>query len=177
MRDKTPYSPTGVERMVAATGSVGSLILHTLAFGVFFLLSVFGIISWETMLLVLTTLVSLEAIYMSILIQITVNRHTQSLRDVEEDIDEISEDIEELGEDMEDIQEDLEEISEDIEEISEDIDEIQEDVEELSEEEGAIPKATAPKDKKKASKADTLEKLSRDVAKVLADLEELKKGK
>lgn len=177
MRDNTPHTPTGVERIVAGIGSTGSLIAHTIAFAAFFLLSLFGVISWETMLLVLTTLVSLEAIYLAIFIQITVNRHTQSLKDVEEDIDEISEDIEELGEDMEDIQEDLEEISEDIEEISEDIDEIQEDVEELSEEEGATPKAPAPKGKKKASKADTLEKLSRDVARVLADLEELKKGK
>jgi len=169
MRDKTPYTPTGVERIVAGIGSTGSLLIHTFAFAGFFLLSLFGVISWETMLLVLTTLVSLEAIYLAIFIQITVNRHTQSLKEVEEDIDEISEDIEELGEDMEEIQEDLEEISEDIEEI-------QEDVEELNEEEGVAPKAVAPKSKS-ASKTDTLEKLTRDVARVLADLEELKKGK
>lgn len=157
MRDNTPKEITGIERIVAGIGSTGSLIAHTVAFSVFFLLSLFQVISWETMLLVLTTLVSLEAIYLAIFIQITVNRHTLSLKEVEED-------IEELGEDMDDIQEDLEEISEDIEEI-------QEDVEELSEEEEEVQKG------KKASKAETLERLSKDVARMLADLEELKKGK
>ena len=180
MRSTTPQKPTGVERAVAALGSTGSLIVHTIGFTAFFALAVFGVLSWETMLLVLTTLVSLEAIYLAIFIQITVNRNTQSLRDVEEDIDEISEDIEELGEDMEDIQEDLEEISEDIEEISEDIDEIQEDVEELNEEDDdeSKEKASKPKPKtKKQSTEDTLEQLTKDVARVLADLEALKKAK
>lgn len=157
MRDNTPQQVTGIERIVAGIGSTGSLIAHTIAFALFFSLSLFGVISWETMLLVLTTLVSLEAIYLAIFIQITVNRHTLSLKEVEED-------IEELGEDMDDIQEDLEEISEDIEEI-------QEDVEELSEEEEEVQKG------KRASKAETLERLSKDVARMLADLEELKKGK
>ncbi len=178
MKDSIQKEPTGVERIVASIGSVGSLVVHTLAFALFFMLSLFGVISWETMLLVLTTLVSLEAIYLAIFIQITVNRHTQSLKEVEEDIDEIQEDVEELGEDMEDIQEDLEEISEDIEEISEDIDEIQEDVEELNEEEGDAPTAKTEKPKKKEmTQADALEQLTKDVARVLKDLEELKKSK
>jgi len=167
-----------IERTVAGVGSVRSLAVHTVAFASFFLFAVFGILSWELMLLVLTTILSLEAIYLAIFIQITVNKHTESLREVEEDIDEIQEDVEELGEDMEDIQEDLEEISEDIEEISEDIDEIQEDVEELNEEEGEpkVKKAGKPK-AKKLTKGEALDRLTRDVARVLADLEELKKGK
>lgn len=181
MRDTTPQEVSGVERVVGALGSTGSLLVHTIAFASFFLLAILGILSWEIMLLVLTTLVSLEAIYLAIFIQITVNRHTQSLKDVEEEIDEISEDIEELGEDMEDIQEDLEEISEDIEEISEDIDEIQEDVEELNEEdddEAPAQKVKRERVKKKVEDvSDTLERLSKDVARVLADLEALKNSK
>lgn len=164
MKDAPPVPPTGVERVVASIGSVQSLLIHTVAFAASFLVALLGLIEWEIMLLVLTTIVSLEAIYLSLLIQITVNRHTQSLKDVEDEIDEISEDLEELGEDMEDIQEDLEEISEDIEEI-------QEDVEELNEEEDE------PKEKpkgKKPTKAETLEQLTRDVQRVLADLEALK---
>src|SRR5688572_11487504 len=106
---------TGVDRIVANIGSVPSLILHTVFFVGFFLVAVFGFASLEIVLLVLTTLVSLEAIYLAIFIQITVNRHTQSLLEVEEDIDEIQEDVEELGEDVEDIQEDIEEIQEDFE--------------------------------------------------------------
>lgn len=164
MREETPHIPTGIERIVAGIGSTASLILHSLIFAGFFVLSLLGLLSWETMLLVLTTLVSLEAIYLAIFIQITVNRHTQSLREVEEDIDEIQEDVEELGEDMEDIQEDLEEISEDIEEI-------QEDVEEMNEEEDEKPKGRKP------TKAQALDRLTADVARVLADLEALKEGK
>lgn len=178
MRSTPPQKVTGVERAVAALGSTGSLIVHSLVFVGFFLIAALGILSWETMLLVLTTLVSLEAIYLAIFIQITVNRNTQSLKDVGDEIDEISEDIEELGEDMEDIQEDLEEISEDIEEISEDIDEIQEDVEELNEEEGDAPREKPATAKgKKPTKAETLEQLTRDVQRVLADLEALKNSK
>ncbi|MES2931108.1 MAG: hypothetical protein V4682_00225 [Patescibacteria group bacterium] len=164
MKDTTPIPPTTLERIVVYIGSVKSLLIHTIVFASSFLIALLGIVEWEIMLLVLTTLVSLEAIYLSLLIQITVNRHTQSLKEVEEDIEEISEDIEELGEDMEDIQEDLEEISEDIEEI-------QEDVEELNEEEDE------PKEKpkgKKPTKAETLEQLTQDVQRVLADLEALK---
>jgi uncharacterized membrane protein len=177
-----PVPPTGVELVVASIGSTKSLVVHTIVFAASFLAALVGIIEWDRMLLVLTTLVSLEAIYLSLLIQITVNRHTQSLKDVEEDIEEIQEDVEELGEDMEDIQEDLEEISEDIEEISEDIEEIQEDVEELNEEEDGEPsdkdkKAEKPKAKKKPTKTETLEQLTKDVQRVLADLEALKGSK
>ena len=173
---RAPYVPNAVERIVSSVGSVQSLFVHSAAFAAFFLLAVFGILSWELMLLVLTTILSLEAIYLAIFIQITVNKHTQSLREVEEDLDEIQEDVEELGEDMEDIQEDLEEISEDIEEISEDIDEIQEDVEELNEDDDDEPREKKPKGKK-PTKAETLEQLTKDVARVLADLEALKGGK
>ena len=165
MKDAVPVPPTTLERIVVYIGSVKSLLIHTIVFASSFLLALLGIVEWEIMLLVLTTLVSLEAIYLSLLIQITVNRHTQSLKEVEEDIDEISEDLEELGEDMEDIQEDLEEISEDIEEI-------QEDVEELNEEEDETPKEKSKG--KKPTKAETLEQLTRDVQRVLADLEALK---
>lgn len=177
-KEKVVVPPTGVEIVVAGIGSTKSLIVHSAVFAACFLAALAGIVEWDRMLLVLTTLVSLEAIYLSLLIQITVNRHTQSLKDVEEDIEEIQEDVEELGEDMEDIQEDLEEISEDIEEISEDIDEIQEDVEELNEDDDEPKEKKADKPKgKKPSKAETLEQLTKDVQRVLADLEALKGSK
>lgn len=181
MARTTPQEPTAVERIVAGVGSTPSLIAHTAVFTAFFLIAFLGIIEWELMLLVLTTLVSLEAIYLALFIQITVNRHTQSLKEVEEDIEEIQEDVEELGEDMEDIQEDLEEISEDIEEISEDMEDIQEDIEEMNEEDeddAPVQKAKKERMKRKVEDVnDTLSRLSRDVARVLADLEALKKEK
>jgi len=63
----------------------------------------------DQILLVLTTVLSLEAIYLAIFIQMTVNKNTKSLRIVEKDIDEIQEDIDEIQEDVEEIQEDVEE--------------------------------------------------------------------
>lgn len=170
---KQPREETFIERAIDAIGSVPSLIIHTIWFIVSFALALFGFVAWDHMLLVLTTVVSLEAIYLALFIQITVNQNTESLREVEEDIDEIQEDVEELGEDVEDIQED-------IEEISEDIDEIQEDVEEMSEEERAEQLAREPKAKKvKAPKteAELLEDLSKDVQRLIASFEALKKGK
>ena len=76
----------------------------------------------DRVLLVLTTIVSLEAIYLAIFIQMTINRTTAQLEEVEEDIEEISEDIGVIQENVEDIQEDVEEItvSDEEEEASED---------------------------------------------------------
>jgi methyl-accepting chemotaxis protein len=114
-------------------GSVWSLIIHTIIFIASFSLVFFGI-RFELVLLVVTTILSLEAIYLSIFIQLSVNHQARALANVEKDIDEIQEDVEEIAEDVEEIQEAHEEIQEDIEEIQEDIDEIQEDVEEITEE-------------------------------------------
>lgn len=114
-------------------GSVWSLIVHTLLFTGAFLL-VFAGAPLDRVLLVLTTIVSLEAIYLSIFIQMSVNRQARALANVEKDIDEIQEDVEEIQEDVDEIQEDVEEIAEDVEDIQEDIDEIQENVEEITEE-------------------------------------------
>lgn len=114
-------------------GSVYSIIFHTLFFASIFSLRFFGI-SFDDIMLILTTLVSLEAIYLAIFIQMTVNRQERHIAEVSEDIDEIQEDVEEIGEDVEDIQEDVKEISEDVEDIQEDMKEIGEDVEDISEE-------------------------------------------
>jgi peptidoglycan hydrolase CwlO-like protein len=67
-------------------------------------------------LLVLTTAVSLEAIYLALFIQMTVNKNTKSLADVEEDIEEIAVDVEGIEKDIDEIQEDVEEIEKDDEE-------------------------------------------------------------
>ncbi|SKC05671.1 Methyl-accepting chemotaxis protein (MCP) signalling domain-containing protein [Soonwooa buanensis] len=123
-------------------GSIPSLVVHTIFFILCFALPIIGLVDWDHMLLVLTTLLSLEAIYLAIFIQMSVNKsseHIEVLREdveeIQEDIDEIQEDIEEISEDIEEISEDIEDISEDIEEINEDIDEIQEDIEEINEDE------------------------------------------
>jgi septal ring factor EnvC (AmiA/AmiB activator) len=102
-------------------GSIQSVIIHTLIFVGSFFAVFFGLLSFDRMLLVLTTLVSLEAIYLSIFIQMSLNFTRQSLAEVENDVGEIQEDIDEIQEDVDDIQEDVGEIQEDVEEIQEDI--------------------------------------------------------
>ncbi|KAA5535168.1 DUF1003 domain-containing protein [Taibaiella lutea] len=114
-------------------GSISSLIFHSFFFIIAFLLPGMGIVSFERMLLVLTTVVSLEAIYLAIFIQMSVNKNS-------EDIEIIQENVEEIQEDVEEIQEDIEEIEENIDEIQKDVDEIQEDIESDTEEEELIEK-------------------------------------
>ncbi|MEJ0002079.1 MAG: hypothetical protein WDN09_02800 [bacterium] len=101
-------------------GSPQSLVVHTIFFIAMFSLRLFGIAAAD-ILLVLTTIVSLEAIYMSIFIQMTVNKHAEELEEVSEDVDEIQKDVDEIQEDVEEIQKDVDEIQEDVEDIQEEV--------------------------------------------------------
>ncbi len=139
-------------RFTEWVGSISSLIVHTILFVASFLLIALGV-NTETVLLVLTTVVSLEAIYLAIFIQMTVNRNTQSLEEVEEDIDEI--------------QEDIEGVEKDIDEIQKDVDEIQEDVDEMTEEE----KLEVAEDEKTQQILGTIET---GLQKLMKDIEELR---
>lgn len=107
-------------------GSVSSLFVHTVLFAIAFGLVLFGF-ALEQVLLVVTTIVSLEAIYLAIFIQMAINQQAQSLEEVEKDVDEIQDKVEEIHEDVEEIQEDVEDIQEDVQEIQEDVDEIEKD--------------------------------------------------
>lgn len=107
-------------------GSTGSLVVHTLLFIGAFTLSFFGI-SFERILLVLTTAVSLEAIYLAIFIQMSVNKNTKDIEIIQEDVEEIQEDVEGIEKDVDEIQKDVDEIQEDVDEIQEDIEDIEED--------------------------------------------------
>ena len=64
------------------------------------------------MLLILTTLVSLEAIYLAIFIQMSVNKNSQDIEIIQEDVGEIQEDIDEIQKDVDEIQEDIEDMEE-----------------------------------------------------------------
>lgn len=135
-KKKTPTVKARLERVALnATrwiGSIESLIAHTLAFFFAFVLVLFGI-PFDRVLLVLTTVLSLEAIYLAIFIQMTVNQNTLQLAEVEKNIDEIQEDVEDIAEDVEEIQGDVEDIAEDVESIEKDIDEIEKDIDEIQE--------------------------------------------
>ena len=73
------------------------------------------------MLLVLTTVLSLEAIYLAIFIQMSLNRTRESLAGVEVDIGEIQEDVGEIQEDVGEIQEDVDEIQENVDDLQGDL--------------------------------------------------------
>jgi uncharacterized protein YoxC len=168
-KNKHPFQETALA-ITRAIGSPTSIVLHTLAFAASFSLVWLGYIAFDEMLLVLTTVLSLEAIYLSLFIQMTVNYTTQSLEEVEADIDLIQEDIDEIQEDVEEMQEDVGEIAEDVEEIQEDVDELQEDVEEMSEDE---KEATAQEE----SDVKTLEHIQADLQRLIADIEKLQQHK
>jgi len=169
-------------------GSTTSVVVHTFFFVGMFSLYFFGV-DFDSILLVLTTLVSLEAIYLAIFIQMTVNQNTQSLKGVEGDIEEIKEDVDEIQEDVEGIekdidviQENVDEIQEDVEGIEKDIDVIQEDVDEISEDIGEIQtdvdeieKDTATIQKTEKTEMDDLESIHATLQKLVAEVEKLKR--
>lgn len=103
-KEKTRVREKRAVKFTRWVGSFSSLVVHTALFIAFFVLGFIGF-NWSDLLLILTTAVSLEAIYLAIFIQMTVNRNTESLAEVEEDIDEIQEDIDEIQEDMGEIAE------------------------------------------------------------------------
>ena len=111
------------DSVISWIGSTSSLVFHTLLFITSFLLLLFKVVEFEEMLLVLTTIVSLEAIYLSIFIQMSVNKSNKHIEVIKEDVNEIQEDIDEIQEDIDEIQEDIDEIQEDIDEIADDEDE------------------------------------------------------
>ncbi len=111
------------DSVISWIGSTSSLVFHTLLFITSFLLPLFKLVDFEEMLLVLTTIVSLEAIYLSIFIQMSVNKSNKHIEVIKEDVNEIQEDIDEIQEDIDEIQEDIDEIQEDIDEIADDEDE------------------------------------------------------
>lgn len=119
LNNKKKKTDNRTDLFIKWIGSFSSLIVHTLFFLLCFMAGIlFG--RWESILLVLTTVVSLEAIYLAIFIQMSINRNTESLQAVEKDIDEIQEDVEELQEDVDKVQEGVEGIQEDVEELQED---------------------------------------------------------
>lgn len=120
-------------------GSVESLIVHTIIFVLSFLLVIFGV-KLDRVLLVLTTALSLEAIYLAIFIQMAVNQNTARLTKVENNIVEIADGVEEIADDVEDIQEDVEEMHEDVVEIQENVGEISKDIDEIQEDVESIEK-------------------------------------
>lgn len=143
------------ERFTIWIGSPASIALHTVVFIAAFALVIFGV-DFDSVLLILTTAVSLEAIYLALFIQMSVNKNTQSMADIEEDIEEIAEDVEGIEKDIDEIEKDIDEMQEDVEEIEKDSD--QDDLHD-------------------AATIQTLTTLQKDIQKLMQDIQALKDQK
>lgn len=106
-------------------GSTRSILIHSIIFLIFIALSLFSPYNQE-ILLILTTVVSLEAIYLSIFIQMSMNTHGKKLNELQEDVEEIQEDVEEIHENVDDDEDD-----EDLKKIWATLDILVKDVKEL----------------------------------------------
>jgi len=108
-----------VLQIISSIGSIKSLYIHTFLFVGSFSLYFFGI-EMDKILSVVTNIVSLEAIYLSILIQMSVNFQSKKLELVAADVEDLQEDVEDIQSNVEDIQENVEDIQENVEEMQED---------------------------------------------------------
>lgn len=165
------------ESITKWVGSAASVTAHTIMFIVAFVLPSVGVVSFERMLLVLTTIVSLEAIYLSIFIQMSINMNNKNIEIIQDDIEELGEDIEEISEDLEELGEDIEELGEDIEEIGEDLEEIQKDVDELQEDVDEIQVDSKEELKKDIKEAEILLSIQATLAHLQREIEQLKAKK
>ena len=173
-------------RVTEWVGTPTSIIVHTFLFvGAFFVY--YAGVALDTVMLVVTTIVSLEAIYLSLFIQFSVNATKESLEDVEEDIDEIQEDVQGLEGGFGEIAEDVEglggngkkmrrnvvELEADVEDISEDIDRyyLEEDREQSQEKVAHVESSKSLQNIEKE-----IIGLSRGIIALRDDLENLKKN-
>jgi methyl-accepting chemotaxis protein len=126
-KKETPtIKPTLLQTLLKIPENIGtpiSLVVHTIIFAVFLSAPrVFGIPA-DSVNIFFTTLLSLEAIYLAIFIQMSINQSNIEILELQEDIEEIQEDVEEIAEDLDEINENVDEIQEDIEDIEEEIEE------------------------------------------------------
>jgi len=172
--EKIPVSP--IESLsINLTQSVGtpsSVLVHTVLFIGIFSLRKFGF-TVEEILLILTTVVSLEAIYLAIFIQMSINRQEAKLHEVREDIEEISEDIGDIQEDVEELGEDFEEITEDISELQEDVEELGEDFEEISDD---IEEGDKKEMEYRLKRNENLQKMEVALQSIIEEIEKMKSG-
>lgn len=80
--------------LIKCIGSPFSLLVHTLLFVGFFILRNLGFVT-NTVLLILTAMVSLEAIYLLICVQMIVKNNTKSVAQLQGNIEEIQQEEEE----------------------------------------------------------------------------------
>ncbi len=100
--------------LVKWVGTTNSLIVHTLFFTLSFISHWIFNISFDLVLLILTTIVSLEAIYLAIFIQRSVNQQATRLTDVEDALDDVEESLDDVEESLDDVEESIDDVEESI---------------------------------------------------------------
>ena len=173
-----PHKESALERLAIGStryiGSPTSLVLHTIFFVVVFGLQRFGFTFDQTML-ILTTVVSLEAIYLSLFIQMTVNRQARQIAEVSDDVDDIQEDVQEISKDIDEMQEDVDSIQENAEEISADMEGIQEHIEDIKENVEDLSEEFEKEDNEADADSDQVEKIERVLEELLQEVRSLKR--
>jgi low affinity Fe/Cu permease len=98
-------------------GSTTSLIVHTFLFILAF--ASHWLFGWpfDFILLILTTAVSLEAIYLAIFIQRSVNQQAERLEDVEESLDDVEKAVDDVEEALDDVEEALDDVEEGLDDV------------------------------------------------------------
>ncbi len=109
----------GISRLRHWLGTPASLLVHSILFiGIFvFWLPPFNV-PFERLLLVLTTVVSLEAIYFEIFLQMNINQHGVELERMRSTMKEVKESVAEVQESVGEVQEVVEIVQETVEENS-----------------------------------------------------------
>lgn len=110
---------TVTEKVIHWIGTPHSLVFHSILFIGFFLAPFIFRFSFDLMLLILTTIVSLEAIYLAIFIQHSVNAQSVRLDDVEESLDDVEENLDDIEESIDDVEENLDDLEESIDDFGE----------------------------------------------------------
>ena len=109
LRDRQKFiMEQGSKNITKWIGSIQSVTLHTIVFIISFILPFMKILTFERMLLGLTTIVSLEAIYLSIFIQMSLNMSHENIEILQEDIGEIQKDVDQIGEGIDEMLEEEE---------------------------------------------------------------------
>jgi uncharacterized protein YoxC len=161
----------GAVQITEWLGTPLSIGIHTCIFTLAFLSYFLGV-SFETVLLVMTTFLSIEAIYLSLFIQLSVNVTKESLEDVEEDIEDIQEDVEGLEGASREMQEDVEGLEGNLRKLRKNMQGLEEDVEDISED---IDRFTLEDDKEAGAQSAHIES-SKSLQNVEREIINLSKG-
>ena len=119
------------DTIIGWMGSNVSVVLHTLFFLGALLSPVLFNLSFDTILLVLTTVVSLEAIYLSLFIQRSVNKQSIRLGDVEEALDDVEESVDNVEKALDDVEESVDNVEKALDDVEESVDNVEKSLDDV----------------------------------------------